>query len=450
MAVLVATFEVSGMVSWPFENLLRERHTVLILLAVEALWLLSAQAVHLYQDIRSRDFLFEIVALLKNGVALFVGTIVLLFFFKETDLSSIFVVVFTLSSMVLLTLEKYFTRRFLKSIRRRKKNLRNVLVIGAGKIGIHFAETVLKNPSFGYNVIGFLDDREVESLNGKYLGPTRDLVSVMQSRRVDDVVVALPNRAHRKIEDIVNLCKNSTSRVRIIPDLKGLGLGSYELTTFGNLPIVSYRQNSVNETHWRAVKRLFDITFSIFAFVFLLSWLWPLVFILQKLFNKGPIFYCARRWGRHGNEFICYKFRSMVPESLNVDCNGNHQFTKKGDQRVTKFGSFLRTSNLDELPQFINVLRGEMSVVGPRPHDSAENAKLKELVDSYMWRHMVKPGITGWAQVNGLRGGTDDIELMKRRTMYDIWYIENWSFWLDIQIILKTIWLMIKGDPQAY
>ena len=347
-------------------------------------------------------------------------------------------------------MEKYVARRLLKSIRRKSRNIRQVLVIGAGKTGERFAQIVKSNPSFGYKVIGFLDDKHNDSLNGQYLGTTDDLLDVLRTRSVHDVVIALPNSAHRKIASIVNLCKNSTVRVRIVPDLKGLGFGSYEMATFGNLPIISYRRNGANETHWRVLKRLFDLTVTLTAFILIFSWLWPALILFQKLLNKGPILYPAKRWGRNGSEFTCYKFRTMVPDSRNVDDSGVHQFTQRGDRRVTRFGAFLRRTNLDELPQFINVLKGDMSLVGPRPHDSAENAKLKDLVESYMWRHVVKPGITGWAQVNGLRGGTDNIDLMKRRTLFDIWYIENWSFWLDVQIILKTLWLVLKGDPQAY
>jgi putative colanic acid biosynthesis UDP-glucose lipid carrier transferase len=140
----------------------------------------------------------------------------------------------------------------------------------------------------------------------------------------------------------------------------------------------------------------------------------------------------------------------MIPESRNITRSGKYRHTDKEDPRITRFGNFLRKTNLDELPQFINVLRGEMSVVGPRPHDSRENIEIRNKIDSYMWRHIGKPGVTGWAQVNGFRGGTDDIALMRKRTEYDIWYIENWSFWLDVQIIIMTVWKMIKGDPNAY
>jgi putative colanic acid biosynthesis UDP-glucose lipid carrier transferase len=315
---------------------------------------------------------------------------------------------------------------------------------------MQFAQTVLDNPQYGYRVLGFLDDSHKDWLNGSYLGSIADLESILKTRRVDDVLIALPNSAHRKIESVVNACKNSTVRVRVVPDMKGLGLGSYDLTTFGGLPIFSFRKNNLNEAHLRMFKRTFDILFSLLVLALVYWWLWPLVILLQKIMDPGPLYYKAKRWGREGREFTCYKFRSMLPNSQNVDLNGNHLHTTTEDPRVTKLGRFLRKLNLDELPQFINVLKGEMSVVGPRPHDAAENIVLREKIRDYMPRHLVKPGVTGWAQVNGLRGGTDDIELMKKRTIYDIWYIENWSMWLDLQIILKTIWLAIKGDPNAY
>ncbi|HOM65642.1 MAG TPA: sugar transferase, partial [Ignavibacteriales bacterium] len=202
--------------------------------------------------------------------------------------------------------------------------------------------------------------------------------------------------------------------------------------------------------HWQIIKRLFDIFFSLAVIILFFSWFFPIIFILQKILNPGPIFYKAKRWGLGGKPFYCYKFRSMVPQSRNVTKDGKHNFTKQNDPRITPFGKFMRKTNIDELPQFFNVLIGNMSVVGPRPHDEQENLQLLEKLDDYMVRHTVKPGVTGWAQINGFRGGTSNLELMEKRTKYDIWYIENWSFLLDLQIIILTIVRTLLGDKQAY
>jgi len=169
-----------------------------------------------------------------------------------------------------------------------------------------------------------------------------------------------------------------------------------------------------------------------------------------KLSSKGPVFFKQVRWGRDNIKFTAYKFRSMVTESKDVGRNGKYQQATKDDPRITSVGKFLRKTNLDELPQFINVLKGEMSIVGPRPHPEPLNLESKDHVKLYMLRHLVKPGITGWAQVNGLRGETKEIDLMQKRVEHDVWYIENWSFSTDIYIIFLTVWNMVKGDPNAY
>jgi len=200
----------------------------------------------------------------------------------------------------------------------------------------------------------------------------------------------------------------------------------------------------------RILKKSFDLLITTLLFVFIFSWLWPLLALLIKISSPGPVFFRQERWGIHGKSFICYKFRSMVRESRDADENGRYQQARRNDWRVTRLGRFLRRCNLDELPQIINILKGEMSMVGPRPHPTFMNLESKNLVPHYQLRHLIKPGITGWAQVNGLRGETGNPELLRKRVEYDIWYIENWSLWLDIRIVLISIWLMLKGDPRAY
>jgi putative colanic acid biosynthesis UDP-glucose lipid carrier transferase len=347
-------------------------------------------------------------------------------------------------------LEKYIFRQVLNYLWIKGRNMRKILIVGAGKVGEDFYNSIKNNPHFGYQLEGFLDDEKKPFLNGKYLGQIDELEKVLSNGHVDDVIIALPNQAVGTIDWVVKTCDMYPTRVKIIPDYFRYVSNKYNVSMFGRFPVVSVREDRLNQLHWRLVKRTFDllVTFSVFVLIF--SWLWPILFILQKLLNPGPIFYKAHRWGRNGEEFICYKFRSMIPESKNISEDGKHQHTSKTDKRITRFGKFLRKSNLDELPQLINVLKGEMSIVGPRPHDVKENMEIRNKIKSYMWRHISKPGLTGWAQVNGFRGGTSDIALMQKRTEYDIWYIENWSIWLDLQIIALTAWRMIKGDPNAY
>jgi exopolysaccharide biosynthesis polyprenyl glycosylphosphotransferase len=200
-----------------------------------------------------------------------------------------------------------------------------------------------------------------------------------------------------------------------------------------------------NNYWFRAIKRAFDLVFSLVVIIFILSWLLPFIIILVKLESKGPAFFVQLRSGRDNTSFKCYKFRSMF---INKDCNTSQ--TAEGDPRITKIGAFLRRSSLDELPQFFNVLLGQMSVVGPRPHMLSQTRHYSELIDKFMVRHFIKPGITGWAQINGLRGQTKTLNEMLNRVEADVWYIKNWSFMLDLKIVFITVFKVVTGDKNAF
>jgi putative colanic acid biosynthesis UDP-glucose lipid carrier transferase len=210
------------------------------------------------------------------------------------------------------------------------------------------------------------------------------------------------------------------------------------------------RANPLGKASRRLAKRAFDLLACVPLFLLVFLWMWPLLALLIKLTSPGPVFFRQERWGLDGRPFICYKFRSMVCESRDIDENGRYRQARRDDERVTPLGRFLRRNNLDELAQFINVLRGEMSLVGPRPHPTPMNLEMQDLVPAYRLRQRVVPGITGWAQVNGLRGETGDMVLLRRRVEADIWYIENWSFRLDLRIVLLSVLVMLRGDANAY
>jgi putative colanic acid biosysnthesis UDP-glucose lipid carrier transferase len=210
------------------------------------------------------------------------------------------------------------------------------------------------------------------------------------------------------------------------------------------VPVLTIRQEPLESVMNRAIKRAFDIGFSLFMIIFIFPWLFPVFIILIKLSSNGPAFFTQIRSGRKNKEFLCYKFRSM-----NVNEEADTLQATAGDSRITKIGRFLRKTNLDELPQFFNVLAGHMSVVGPRPHMLKHTEEYSKLVDKFMVRGLVKPGITGWAQVSGYRGATQNLRMMLKRIRYDVWYIENWSLLLDIRIIFMTVVNMIRGDKNA-
>jgi putative colanic acid biosynthesis UDP-glucose lipid carrier transferase len=283
-----------------------------------------------------------------------------------------------------------------------------------------------------------------------HLGPIDCLDRILEREKADEVIIALPHAATKKIGQVIAVCENFPARIRIIPDYFEFMSPRFGVSRFASFPLISIRSNPLEKLRWRLLKRIFDLALSVLLFLFVFSWLWPLLILLIKVSSPGPAFFKQERWGIRSKPIICYKFRSMVRESRDVDENGRYQQATRSDKRITRLGGFLRRSNLDELPQFINVLKGEMSIVGPRPHPTPMNLEAKDSIHRYHLRHMVKPGITGWAQVNGFRGETADPEALHKRVEMDIWYIENWSFALDVKIILASAWLMVKGDPRAY
>ena len=423
-----------------------------LVLSLAVIWFFTSKALGLYDEFRSRNFSFELILVIKICFVQAISAIIILYMLNEKSFSRYFVVLYAVGALALISAEKFTLSRLLHLFRRHGRNLRHMLIVGAGDLGKKFYESAKHNSHFGYNIVGFLDDKQKQFLNGQYLGKINELDGYLNTLKVDDVIITLPNYATERIEEVIHICEKHTTRVKIIPDYFNFISSKYKISMFGHFPIISVREDRINELHWRLLKRGFDIFATILLFIFVFSWLWPLIGLIIKLTSPGPVFYKQERWGRDNRHFITYKFRSMRTDHCGEnDENGKFQQVIKNDPRVTKIGKFLRKTNLDELPQFWNVLKGgEMSIVGPRPHPTPLNLESKDKVNLYMLRHLVKPGITGWAQVNGFRGETKELSKMQKRIDHDIWYIENWSFWLDIQIIFLTLWNMIKGDPNAY
>jgi putative colanic acid biosynthesis UDP-glucose lipid carrier transferase len=282
------------------------------------------------------------------------------------------------------------------------------------------------------------------------LGPIENLNNILLNQEIDNVIVALPNVAANKIQEVFQVCEMNGKNVKMIPDFLSFVSSKYSISTFGKLPVISINDEKIDQFYWRFWKRFFDILISLFVSVFVLSWLYPLCALLIKLDSKGPVIFRQERWGRDNKKFTAYKFRSMYCNSRDTDHNGKFIQASANDPRISRIGMFLRRTNIDEIPQFINVLKGEMSVVGPRPHPTPLNMESKLNISYYLKRHHVKPGITGWAQINGFRGETSEPEQMIKRVEYDLWYIENWSYILDTKIFFMTIWSTLAGDPNAY
>jgi putative colanic acid biosynthesis UDP-glucose lipid carrier transferase len=325
---------------------------------------------------------------------------------------------------------------------------RDIIIIGAGKTGEKFYRTVSDNPGYGYHVIGFLDDNGVASnVRPMILGRLGDLNRVTAARTVDEVVIALPKATEETIAELVTQCEDNCIRVNVIPNDYAAFEGKRMIEEVGDFSLVRMREAPLDQPFNKAFKRAFDIFFS----AMILLTVFPIVFIVStiliKLTSKGPIFFKQLRTGEDGKPFTCYKFRTMrIAESNLADT----QQALPNDSRLTAIGKILRRTNLDELPQFFNVLKGDMSVVGPRPHMLKHTEDYRRIIGSYMVRHFAKPGVSGWAQVNGLRGATETPAKMAKRVKYDVYYIENWSFSFHLEIIGLTIAKMLTGDKNAY
>ncbi len=330
----------------------------------------------------------------------------------------------------------------LRNYRRMGYNYRAFIIVGYGDMGLNLLDYFGIHPEFGYRFQGFFDDQT----KGKdILGKVSDLKNYLNTHQVDEVYLSLPDFDKNHLKAIVQLADHHLARIKVIPDFQAFAHRPLKIESYGSIPVILHRKEPLEDVMNRAIKRLFDVVFSFLVLVGILTWAIPLIALLIKLSSSGPVFFYQKRSGKRGEEFNCLKFRTMY---INDDCDQKQ--ASRDDRRVTPLGKVLRRTNLDELPQFFNVLWGDMSVVGPRPHMLKHTEYYAELVDKYMVRHFVKPGITGLAQIKGYRGETKDIQAMIHRIRMDIFYVENWSFLLDVKIIWMTVIRMLSGDENAF
>lgn len=325
------------------------------------------------------------------------------------------------------------------------RQTKNILIIGANPIGYKLADTINSNESLGYHVVGFLENSTTpQNHSAKVLGSLADVRRVLESTPIDEVIITDSQTNEAELLELVNICENQFIRVNIIGSGVSYLEGKHIIEHIGGIPIIRMRDTPLDDPTNKSLKRTFDVIFSVCILIFIFPPIAIICSILIKMTSRGPVFFKQLRTGEDGKEFVCYKFRTMhtqEPDLANVT---------ESTARLTSIGRFLRKTNLDELPQFWNALKGDMSVVGPRPHMLRHTEDYKIIINNYMLRHFVKPGVTGWAQVNGLRGATDTPDKMDKRVTYDIYYIDNWTFTFDLYIIWRTIITMLRGDKNAY
>jgi putative colanic acid biosynthesis UDP-glucose lipid carrier transferase len=314
-------------------------------------------------------------------------------------------------------------------------------------LGAKVARALSEDDRYGREFLGFFDDRALERLDpqtaGKVLGGLAELPEQIARLGVRDVYITLPLGSQPRIVELLERLQGTTASLHFVPDVFGISIIQGRLKDLNGVPVVGICETPFTGTNG-LVKRVSDVILSVLILV-LTSPLLLVVALGVKISSPGPIIFKQRRNGLDGEEIEVYKFRSMHTQE-----NGNDvRQATKADPRITRFGAFIRRTSIDELPQFVNVLQGRMSIVGPRPHAVAHNEQYRELIKAYMVRHKVRPGITGWAQVNGLRGETATLEKMRERVEYDLEYLRNWSLALDLQIIVRTVRLVLF-DRHAY
>lgn len=369
-----------------------------------------------------------------------------LIFLNVGDVLATFLVVYYVSTIVVFSCWRVFVRILLKFYRRKGYNFKRVVIVGAGKNGMELYRAMRDDISSGFNILGFFDDNlALKDILPSYLGTTDKVEEFAIAKDIDEIYCTLPGTNDEKILRMLNFAEKQMIRFYIVPEFYRNVKKSMVMEFLESVPLLTIRREPLQAFYNRALKRSFDLVFSSVVLCTIFPILYVLIGFLIKRSSPGPIFFKQKRTGLYGHDFECYKFRTM-----RVNDQADTMQAVKDDPRKTKIGDFLRRTNLDEFPQFINVFKGDMSVVGPRPHMLKHTEQYSALIDKYMVRHLVKPGVTGWAQVTGYRGETKTLEQMEGRVKRDVWYIENWTFFLDLKIIVVTLVNMFRGDKNAY
>lgn len=349
------------------------------------------------------------------------------------------------------SIERLLLRTYIKHKRSVGRNRVDTIILGTGQMEQKIAD-VMTNVWNGYNLLGYFIKTDSDSMTNSstgeelaYLGEESELLPFIENNHVDELYIGVMPDKLKEYKALMRLCEKHMIRTYYVPTISYGEFRSAKVMEFGDIYVMSQYNEPLKDMRNRIQKRVFDFVVSLLFICTLFPIILIIVAIVSKITMPGPLFFKQKRTGYDGKDFVCYKFRSMK-----VNKDSDKVQAVKDDPRVTKWGLLMRHTNIDELPQFINVLKGKMSIVGPRPHMLAHTDYYSQLISDYMIRHYVKPGITGWAQTHGERGETKTVDDMKRRVEKDIWYIEHWSFWLDIQIILKTVSDAIHGDEKAY
>ena len=399
---------------------------------------------NLYTPKRATLRRYEIINIIQANVIGMIGFVVVLYIIKMIHFSRMMILLFFVINVVLTTVFRSLLRLLLEYFRRKGYNIKYILMVGYSRAAEEYINRVCNNPQWGYVIRGILDDHVPAGTlyrGVKVLGTIDNLEIILPENKLDEIDISLALGDYDKLEKIVSMCEKSGVHTKFIPDYNSLFPANPYTEDMLGLSVVNIRNVPLADPFNKAVKRIFDIIFSLLVII-LTSPVMLITAIAVKFSSPGPVLYKQERIGLHNKPFMMYKFRSMVVQNQETEAAG---WTTKDDPRVTNVGKFIRKYSIDEFPQFFNVLKGDMSVVGPRPERPQFVEKFKEEIPRYMVKHQVRPGLTGWAQINGYRGDTS----IKRRIEHDIYYIENWTIWFDIKIIFLTVFRVLI-DKNAY
>lgn len=414
---------------------------VLDIIFFNGFWILLSIILSFYNVYRFTKII-KIVALLFKQITLLLLLIFAYLYISKSYILGENVLKYFISLFLVLTFWRILLYEVFKKYRIiTGSNYRQVIVIGSNTSTKKLITFFNSMPEYGYRYQGFFSN---ENEHRERIGSVEDSFDYILRNNIDEVYCSIRELSNNQIRKLTEFCEINQKVIKFIADDKELFTKNIELNYYNLTPIISLAKVPLDDPLNKFVKRTFDFLFALIVILFLLSWLIPILAVIIKLESKGPVFFRQNRPGINGKGFNCYKFRSMTINDRSEDS------AIKNDPRVTKVGKFIRRTSIDELPQFFNVLFGEMSIVGPRPHLWRQNKEYGPYISKYMIRHFVKPGITGLAQIKGYRGEIQTKKDIVNRTKYDVFYIENWSFLMDAYIIVQTISNVINGEENAY
>jgi putative colanic acid biosysnthesis UDP-glucose lipid carrier transferase len=405
-------------------------------------WGIIAVLVGFYKVYRFTKPIEIVTKIIKQAGIFFLTVIAYFPFTEDSFFSERAFFVFISWTLTLVLVSKFLMHYLLKEYRIiTGSNYRNTAIIGYSSEAIRLKNLFDTKIEYGYHFLGFFSDKKV---NQDIKGKLEDLKLLILNNEVDEIYCSLNELSNANLKNLIEFTEDNNKIIKFIPDSTEIFSKNLKMDYYEFFPVLSLKKTILNDTGIKLFKRSFDIVFSLIVIVTILSWLIPILAFLIKRESEGPVFFKQGRPGIDEKEFFCYKFRSMKVNTI------TEKEASKNDPRVTSIGKFIRKTSIDETPQFFNVLLGDMSIVGPRPHLWAQNKTYSNKIKKYMDRHCVKPGITGLAQVSGFRGEIESESDMVNRIKLDIFYIENWSFFMDLKIIFQTIVNIFKGEEKAY